>query len=141
MSTVTVALDVAQKEVDNLIEDVFALSEDEKAEQQDAIKRLVSNVCSGHLVIDNSGEYAKIKQILKKPVTDEDGSPFLTEVTYNTRLRAHEIKHHTKNVEIMDVNGRILAVAAAMTGKGASVLGKMQIADYKVLRAIATFFM
>ncbi len=137
----TVSLDVAQKEVDNFIEDVLCLTEDEKASNQATIKKLVANVCSGHLIIDNSGENITIKQILKKPIHDESGNVFLSEVTYNTRIRAHEIKYHTKSVEIQDIDGRYLAVAAAMTGKGASILGKMLTPDFSILKTIAGFFM
>lgn len=141
MNTVSVSLDVAQREVDTFIDEVLCLTEDEKAANQATIKKLVSNVCSGHLVIDSSGEQTKIKQYLKKPINDDSGNVFLSEVTYNTRIRAHEIKYHTKSVELQDIDGRYLAVAAAMTEKGASVLGKMLTPDFNLLKAIAGFFM
>ena len=98
------------------------------------IDLLTESIQSGEVEVDD-----KTFTITQKLNTPIEGLG-ITELTYKPRLSVGEMRRGATNVKPMDFVGNVVANIATATGKGMSVIDKMDSADYDVAQAIAVFF-
>lgn len=131
-----IAPEVATAEVNKWL-DYKKLSEKRRTERKLSIDALVEAVSDGIISIDD--DY-NIKQPLIFPIADKEGNVALSEVVYKPRLTYLELEKYTKGIAADDVDGKIFAYGAALTGKAIGLLKKMETEDFILLQKIALFF-
>lgn len=95
---------------------------------------LVEAVQYGTITIDSNT--FEITQKLDNPVPG-----LLNDLKYQPRITVGDLHKVTSVVKSGDIDGKVCAYIAALTGKGLSHIQKLDSEDYKVGQCIALFFM
>lgn len=103
-------------------------------EHKDYIDLLVESIMEGHVSINE--EFKITHRLIMPP---EGGK--ITELIYRSRLNDNLLITHMKGVSATDADGRLHAMAAALTDQVKGVISKLDSAtDKKIMLAIVTFF-
>jgi hypothetical protein len=128
-----VALEVAKKDVDKWLE-YKKISDTKKESYADNISTLVNAVADGALIVN---EDFTLKHELKFPLENEIKT---TSLEYKPRLQMKQIHQHTQGIKSNDIDGRIAAYIAALSGKPKAVVVSLDSEDYAIAQAVAVFF-
>jgi hypothetical protein len=128
-----VALEVAKKDVDKWLE-YKKISDTKKESYADNISTLVNAVADGALIVN---EDFTLKHELKFPLENEIKTTCLE---YKPRLQMKQIHQHTQGIKSNDIDGRIAAYIAALSGKPKAVVVSLDSEDYAIAQAVAVFF-
>lgn len=101
----------------------------------DNIESLVECVMYGQLLIEEDFSWTHILDI---PIP---GDVPMEKLSYKPRLTVQETHSKMKGVKGTDVDGRVVALVAALTGKPSALIGKLDTSDYSVAQNIAIFFL
>lgn len=129
----SVAREVAEKEINDWL-DYKRISAAKKEANKDNIKDLISYVQFGTLEVNDD---KSIKHNLEWPLGESSGDKVLN---YKPRLNGKMLKPHMSGVKATDVDGRLTAYIAALTGKLSAEIDLMDTVDMEVARNIAVFF-
>lgn len=99
---------------------------------KEQIETMTDAIVHGVLSIDEEGV------ITHKLLYPLEG--FAEELTYKPRIRVEDVQARLKNQKSTDVDARILATMAALTGKSMGVLAKLDSEDLSVAQSIVIFF-
>lgn len=124
----------AQKEVESWL-DFKKVGEKKRESQEAQISALVDAIVEGDLVLNEDFTFV---QTLKFPTS---GEMPIKEFSFKPRLKLMEIHSQLEGVKASDADGRILAYAAALTGKAKQIIRSLDTEDYNVVQAIAIFFL
>ena len=134
MDQLTMPIEMAAQEVDGWL-NAKKVSEEKRQQRADNIKILVSAISEGDLVLREDKVFVqKLKHEFGKDI-------LFSELEYKPRIHVGLIHQHLTNVKSDDPDGRLLAHIAALTGKPAMVLKKMDTEDYAIAQSIAYFFL
>lgn len=128
-----VTADVATKDVERWL-DFKQVSETEREENSDSIKKLVDEIKSGRLSIDDN---CNITYVLKFPIGSGGG---IVDITLKPRLTVSEMKEKCGGLKPGDVDGKLCAYASALSGQNRSLILTMDTKDYSVIQSIVSFF-
>lgn len=129
-----VNVETAQDDVNRWLE-IKKVGESKRQSMNDSINNLVDAVADGTISIDSEG---MITQNLKFPL-GEDKS--ITALTYKPRISVGEAKKWLKDIKAGDIDGRLTAYVAALTGQAKEVINKLDSEDNGVAQSIAVFFL
>lgn len=117
--------------------DIRCVSEKKREDFPEHVEDLVSAVCEGQIIIDESG---KLTQKLKFPL-GESGS--IKELVYHPRVSVMDVRAALSalNGKTMDADSRVIANIAAATRMATNVVLRMDTADYSLAQVIALFFL
>ena len=101
------------------------------------IERLVGAMCDGELVLMDD---FVLSQVLKFPIEDTEGKTVLNELKFKPRIKTETLHLHLQGVKADNVDGRILAHIAAVTGNPKNLIGKLDTEDMGLSQSIVTFF-
>lgn len=128
-----VSKEVAQAEITKWL-DSKKIGSLKRESQENQINVLVEAICDGFLKVESD---CTLVQTLKFETTE--GKP-IKELRYKSRLTLKEVNQHLQSVKATDVDGRILAYAAALTGEAKGILVRFDTEDSSVMQAIVLFF-
>jgi hypothetical protein len=132
-----VSQEVAQKEIDSWLD--FKKVKAEKRTEKDKAKQiqdLVDLVSAGDLVLDK--ETKEFTHTLLFPIENELKT---TVLKYAPRVNVAKVQKNMVGVKGDDLHGMILAYGAAITGQPKGLLKELDSEDYRILQAVAVFFM
>lgn len=129
-----VAREVAQADVDRWL-DHKKISERKRGEYADSIASMVEAVSDGAIVVD---ENCQLIQTLKFPIGSE---MTITRLTWKPRLNVGLVQNHLQGVRPADVDGRLVAFMAALTGQAKEIIRSLDTEDYSIGQSIAIFFL
>ncbi len=126
--------ETAENEVGKWLD--FKKVKDVKRESsKDTIESLIEAVQYGQLTLKDDMSW---EQKLDFPIPGDEP---LTTLTFKPRITVRETHAKTKNVKAADVDGRIAALVAALTGKNTALIISLDSSDYSVSTSIALFFL
>lgn len=131
-----VAYDVAAKEVNDWL-DYKCVEPADREENKASIDKLINAVMSGVLSIADD---KTITHRLKFPLDNGEGQTTVRELTYKPRVSYGELSARTRGVKPGDLEGRVVAYIAVLTGQAPAVLMKLDTADMSICQAIFVFF-
>ena len=99
---------------------------------------IVSSVMYG--IVTFNPETGELTQVLQFPLTKEDGTVFLSKLTFKPRLTRLEVMNCSKGLKPMDIEGKQAAYLSAVVGKPTSVLNQMDEMDRGLSDVIAGYF-
>lgn len=139
-----VSQEVAQKEIDSWLD--FKKVKSEKRTEKDKakqIKELVDLLCAGDLVLNpETFEFTHTLLFPIEPKVKSGESATKTAVLkYVPRVNVSKVQQHMTGVKGDDLHGMILAYGAAITGQPKGLLKELDSEDYRILQAVAVFFM
>jgi hypothetical protein len=114
--------------------DYKKVSANKREAQKDTIETLADAISEGTLVLK---EDKSLEMTLKFPTEGEEP---LTKLTFKPRLRTETVAKHLQGVKATDIDGRLLAYVAALTGNTKTLVGKLDTEDQSLAQAIAVFF-
>ena len=132
----TISIDVAQQEVDTWL-DAKHVKPKKRLEYRDTIEDIVSAVQEGILVLNEDKTFTH--QLLF-PLTSESGDSVASSLTYKMRITQADKRPHLKLVRPGDLDGKITATIAALTGQSFGIIEKLDIEDRDIAQSIALFF-
>ena len=103
---------------------------------KEAIDGLIELVQYGICTIDLTSN--KITQILKNPIRDDKGDPFVSELVFNPRLTLSEFESINNERNAIAQTKKIIAI---LTGKSELIIGKMDTSDYIKSTKFTTLFL
>lgn len=126
-----ISFEQAQKEVDKFLD--FHGVDTEDADNQKPIKLLINRVCDGSLVVNDD---ATLEYTLKYPL-QQNGE--LKVLKFNNRCERSVIIPLVKDLGAKDLDHRMNAYTAGLTGINKQILLKMHNYDQKLCDAIVGF--
>lgn len=136
MGTELVAKEIAEKAVKNWL-DTKKVFDSVRQQNQADIDLLVEAIQKG--VLTYGEEKNTFTHKLLHPL-QADGEITTTELTYIGRLNDNILRPYLKGVSPSDVDARVLATVAALTGTAKGILSALDSVDKKISNAIAIFF-
>lgn len=114
----------------------FKRVKDSKRESsKETIETLIEAVQYGQLTLKDDMSW---EQKLDFPIPGDEP---MTTLTFKPRITVAETHAKTKNVKASDVDGRIAALVASLTGKNTGLIIRLDSSDYSVSTSIALFFL
>lgn len=133
-STVTIAKDIAEKEVNDWLSRID-FSEGQRADFAANINIMVNAVSNGSVSIDPVTN--EVTQKLKRPFGKEEK---ISQLKFKTDITISEINTYKKGVDADADNRTTIAYICASSGNLASVIEQMNARDFNVSTAIVLFF-
>jgi len=128
------AEDIATEEMQMWL-DHKRMSEAKREELKDNQETLIAEMAEGWLRLDQ--DTMELKQKLRFPLGESED---IKELHYRPRIKMGDLRPYLKNVGIQDIDERLYAYAACLSGKTKGVIRGMDPEDYRVAQAIAAFF-
>lgn len=126
--------ETAQKEIEAWMQ-YKKISDSKREQMADAEAALVQAIVDGDLEFDPDS--CKLIQNLKFPIGSQED---ITQLEYKPRVKKREIDQYLKGVKPQDIDGRMQAYMAALTGKIRNVLKDMDTEDMNIAESIVGFF-
>lgn len=101
------------------------------------IKQLADAISTGVLSLNEKFE---LVQELKFPIISDEGKINITQLVYKPRLSVGAVQAQMSGVKAGDGDGRVNAIAAALTGQLKAIIAKLDTEDYSVVNDIVLFF-
>lgn len=117
--------------------DCKRLPEAKRTANASSIEELINAIMAGELILT---EENKLVYSLRFPVEDNAGNVVLDKLEFKPRLNVGAINERLKGVKATDVDGRMLAYAAALTDQSLGMLGKLDTGDMGIVQNIVVFF-
>lgn len=133
-STVTIAKDIAEKEVNDWLTRID-FSEGQRKDFEANINIMVNAVQNGTVSIDPKTN--DVTQKLKRPFGKEEK---ITQLKFKTDISVSEINQYKKGIDHDSDNRNTIAYICASTGNLASIIEQMNARDFNVSTAIVLFF-
>jgi len=111
------------------------VSQTKREELEKNIETIASAIERGDLVLNAD---CSLTQKLLFPLPSENGD--VKELTHKARVALGTIHLHMQGVKTGDVDGRLTAYVAAVSGNPKELIKKMDTEDYSIALAIALFF-
>lgn len=128
----------ARKEIDAWL-DHKRVKPNKREENKSSIESLIDAVVYGALKVDE--KTLELTHVLDFPITDDEGNPATTELKYKPRITVAEQRSKLKGVKSDDADGRVVALVAAISGRSAGIINKLDMNDYSVAQSVAVFFL
>lgn len=128
-----VTKEVALKDVEKWLEHK-RISDAKRESYKDNIEQLVNGIAEGVLVLT---EKLHFEQTLRFPT---EGDAPITKISYKPRLAVREVNQAMVGVKASDVDARLVAYAAALSGLPKGVIAALDTEDYATVQAIVVFF-
>lgn len=129
-----VSIEIAETEIKKWL-DYKKIGPTKQEQNKDNIKTLAEAISEGVLTIS---EEMEIVHELKFPIDEEIKT---TELRYKPRIAVKHVHQHMVGVKADNVDGRILAYVAVLTGKPKALLASLDSEDYSICTSIAVFFL
>ena len=129
-----VSIEVAESEIKKWL-DYKKIGPTKQEQNKDNIKALAEAISEGVLSINEEFE---IVHALKFPIKEEIET---VELRYKPRIAVKHVHQHMAGVKADNVDGRILAYVAVLTGKPKALLASLDSEDYSICTSIAVFFL
>lgn len=130
-----VTREAAEVEVTSWL-DKKKIFQDTRDKYKDHIEIIVEAIVNGVLVLDT--DTFEFKHELLFPLGENEG---LKEIKYRARLNDKMIQPKMKGVKSDDVDGRVSALIAALTGQNTAIITSLDTVDKRIATAIGVFFM
>lgn len=128
-----VSKDVAQADINKWL-DSKKIGSLKREAQENQINVLIEAICDGYLKVE---EDCTLVHTLKFPPTE---GKTIKELRYKSRLTLKEVNAQLQGVKATDVDGRIMAYAAALTGEVKGIIARFDTEDAGIVQAIVLFF-
>tara|TARA_R110001606_G_scaffold380908_2_gene541724 strand:+ start:3723 stop:4136 length:414 start_codon:yes stop_codon:yes gene_type:complete len=102
---------------------------------EEQIDNLIEAICTGQLSMND--ETFEFTQTLQFPIGKDNRDTLV----YKPRVSVGAFYVHLKGVKADDVDGRIFAYVAGLTGNLVAVITKVDPEDYDICKDIAVFFL
>jgi len=129
--------DQAQKEISEWL-GFKHISERKRKDNEDQEEVLIDNMTQGLLSVNDD---KSLRYKLKEPLKSEDGDVLMEEINFKPRIRVSELNKRLKGIKANDIEGRMLAYIAAITGENTGKIGQLYTEDYEVCSAIVNYFL
>lgn len=129
--------EIAQRDLGKWL-DNKKIPQKKREQHQDALDTIIDGLVSGSLII---GEDCTIEHKLSFPLQDDHGNVVKASLTYKPRITIKALSLRLKNVAPSNVDGRLLAYAACITGNSPELLGNLDTVDQGLVYAIVSFFL
>lgn len=129
------SLELATAEVDKWL-DRKKLLPSRRNNARTTIENLAEAVQFGILAIKDDGT---IIHTLQDPVTDTNGTPVLTELTYKARISTDEVLKAYGRLKNNTPDAQLIALIELLTGS--SFITKLEVGDLSIAKSIGVFFM
>lgn len=126
--------DVARQEIEDWM-DEKRIRESKREDNKESVDVLVDALKRGLLERDQDGN---LVQNLLFPIQKEQGQ--LTQLHFKKRMTRKQVKPFLKKVEPKDIDGRIVAYAAALSGQSSAIIESLDSEDQGITDAVAVFF-
>ena len=130
-----VTREIAEAEITGWLDKKKIMSQ-QREENKSSIDTLIEAIAEGVLTLDPDTNIFTHKLLFPT-----DGEMPVTELTYKPRLNDNMLRQYLSGVKPADVDGRILAYMAALTGKAKGILSALDTADKRIATSIVLFFL
>lgn len=127
--------EIAEAEITAWLDKKKIMSQ-QREENKSSIDTLIEAIVEGVLVLDSDTNTFTHKLLFQM-----DGEMPVTELTYKPRLNDNMLRPYLSGVKPADVDARILAYMAALTGKAKGILSALDTADKRIATSIVLFFL
>jgi len=132
-----IAREVAELEFNQWL-DFKKVRENKRTENKQFENLILDAMETGDVTIDGQ---KNINFKLSLPILDDAGKPFLETFVFKPRIQVHELNNKLKGIAPADIDGRIAAYIAAISGQNIGLVGKMYTEDYSICQAVAMYFL
>ena len=132
-----IAREVAEQEFEKWL-DFKKVKSTKRLESKDQGEQIISAIENGSIIID---EKNNLVLTLDFPVEDSSGNVTLSTLKFSPRLRVVDLNKRLKGFKADDVDGRVLAYAAALTGENTGIIGCLDTEDYRIVGNIVMYFL
>ena len=126
-------IELAMQEIERWL-DYKKVSPRKREANKDSIDILADAVSTGNLVLK---EDCTLVQTLNFPISSEKKTEVLE---FKPRLQMKSVYQHLQGVKPSDIDARLYAYAAALTGNPKELIKNLETSDYEVVSAIVVFF-
>jgi hypothetical protein len=133
MGSITISKEVAVQEFEKWIA-AKKTSSNKRESLIDCENEIISAICDGYLSLTEDSEW---EHTLKFPLNNDTHTSLLK---YKTRINVGVLNAELKGVDVKDINGRIIAYAAALTGQAKGIIRALDSEDNAIASCISTYF-
>lgn len=130
---VVVGKEAAEKEINSWL-DYKKVKASKRESFKPQIDQIIESMQAGDIML-NSTTF-ELTQKLMFPIEGLD----ISELTYKPRLTVADLRKGSATIKSMDFEGKMVSNIATATGKGASMIEKLDTGDFETANAIAIFF-
>lgn len=109
-----------------------------RADNKEQEEVIVDAIMDGSLIVEKDC-YIEFK--LDFPLENEKNEPTFESFKFKPRIKVFELNSKLKGVKSSDVDGRIVAYIAAVTGQNAGIIKKLDTQDYNICQAVIMYFL